>query len=328
MIQLQSYAFTIVESALSDNGNFKVLGGGPSYTFLQSPTIPSVGVCEPGDAGGLNIESGTAWYGPAVQIGDIWPADQYSEVTLLAMDSATEAGILLTCRCSYKAQPTYPTWYELACLGVLGSAGTGTATLYWAQSGTGGVIGTQVTGLTFNVGDVIRFEVVGYTLYGYQNESLIVSGTDSHEYFNSGYPGVNLYNANTQAGTAISLWAAGANQAATPTFSLSGTTLTITSATSGGTIYYTTDGTNPTHSSSSISNGDSITAGGEVIHAFASVSDYADSPTASYAVPSSSSEPELPFGAGPTGTLGEATSPSASSNRTSEFGTGRTEIIG
>ena len=35
-----------------------------------------------------------------------------------------------------------------------------------------------------------------------------------------------------------------------------------------------------------------------------------------------------PFGAGPTGTLGEVASPSASSNRTSEFGTGRTEIIG
>lgn len=35
-----------------------------------------------------------------------------------------------------------------------------------------------------------------------------------------------------------------------------------------------------------------------------------------------------PFGAGPTGTLGEGASPSASSNRTSVFGTGRTEIIG
>jgi hypothetical protein len=52
--------------------------------------------------------------------------------------------------------------------------------------------------------------------------------------------------------------------AATPTFSPNGgsfgpaQTVTITSSTSGGTIYYTTDGSTPTHGSSSIANGATV----------------------------------------------------------------------
>ena len=89
-------------------------------------------------------------------------------------------------------------------------------------------------------------------------------------------------------------------QAATPTFSLAGTTLTISSATSGGTIYYVTDGTTPTVSSSSIVNGGTITVGkGETIRAFAVVSGFTNSAIASLATTSAFSalkEAELSTG--------------------------------
>ena len=78
--------------------------------------------------------------------------------------------------------------------------------------------------------------------------------------------------------------------AATPTFSpVAGTytgtqTVTITSSTSGGTIYYTTDGTTPTHSSSSISNGGTISVASSLtVKALASVSNFVDSAVGSAA---------------------------------------------
>ena len=110
-------------------------------------------------------------------------------------------------------------------------------------------------------------------------------------------------------------------QAATPTFSLTGTTLTITSATSGGTIYYVTDGTTPTVSSSSIANGGTITVGkGEVVRAFAVVGGYTNSAIASLATTSTFStlkEPEIGTGLG-TGTTDPART---ASNKTQIAGT-------
>lgn len=75
---------------------------------------------------------------------------------------------------------------------------------------------------------------------------------------------------------------------ATPTFSpeagavVSGTTVTITSATEGATIYYTIDGTDPSSNSSIYSEPIEITAA-TTIKAFASKSDYDDSEVATAA---------------------------------------------
>jgi Chitobiase/beta-hexosaminidase C-terminal domain len=76
----------------------------------------------------------------------------------------------------------------------------------------------------------------------------------------------------------------GTPTAETPTFSpVAGTygtaqTVTISSVTSGGTIYYTTDGSTPTHSSSSISNGGTISvAYSETVEAIESASGFTDS---------------------------------------------------
>jgi len=88
-------------------------------------------------------------------------------------------------------------------------------------------------------------------------------------------------------------------QAATPTFSLVGTTLTISSATSGGTIYYTTDGTIPTVSSSSIANGGTITVGkGEVVRAFEVAGGFTNSAIASLATSAYSTLNEAEAGTG------------------------------
>lgn len=90
-------------------------------------------------------------------------------------------------------------------------------------------------------------------------------------------------------------WAAGvvsflAPIAATPTFSpVAGTytgtqTVTITSASAGTTIYYTTDGSTPTHASSSIANGGTISvATSETVKAIAYSTGFNDSAVGSAA---------------------------------------------
>src|ERR1700678_2142351 len=74
MVQLQSYAFTTVENPLSNGGNFTTVHG------LSGPNVPSSGVCQPSV---VNTGCGSFWSGTVVQTGDAWPADQYSEITLL-----------------------------------------------------------------------------------------------------------------------------------------------------------------------------------------------------------------------------------------------------
>ena len=70
---------------------------------------------------------------------------------------------------------------------------------------------------------------------------------------------------------------------AKPTFSFSGNTLTITSATTGATIHYTTNGSNPTGSSTSYSGPISVSAG-TVVKAIAVKDGLADSEIATYTV--------------------------------------------
>jgi hypothetical protein len=167
-----------------------------------------------------------------------------------------------------------------------------------------------------------------------RNGSTVQTATDTNNYIASGAPGFGLL-ATLAANTQTALVAFGANQAATPTFSpvagsYSGTqTVTITS-TSGGTIYYTTDGTTPTHSSSSISSGSTISvAATETVKAIASATNNLDSAVGSAAY---TITPIPTPGVGGTGRnivdVGESFATQIRSPRTSIIGTNlRTKII-
>ena len=136
-------------------------------------------------------------------------------------------------------------------------------------------------------GDVWRLTVVGTTLTVSQNGSTVKTLTDST--YASGAPGLYIFSATALADAQVSLFAAGANQAATPTFNpVAGTytgtqTVTITS-TSGGTIYYTKDGTTPTHASASIASGGTILlSASATVKAIASQTNFVDSAVGSAA---------------------------------------------
>src|SRR5271156_5184383 len=151
MIQLQSYGFTTVENPLSDGGNFTTVH---SFSALQ---VPSSGVCEPSV---VNVGCGAFWSGKVVQSGDSWPADQYSEITLLTETPGLNAINIPLVRVSASAQ----TYYQCNVSGPLGSAGSGQISVFSTVAGTSTQIGSTVTGLTFNVGDVVRLTIAGTTI--------------------------------------------------------------------------------------------------------------------------------------------------------------------
>lgn len=204
MVQFVSYGFTTVENPLSDNGNFTTPLAGVSQAAVE---VPSSGVCEPTALGGSVC--GAFWSGVVgAAVGGKWPADQYSEVTALAL-TPTNAGDIFGPICRYANASNNGTWYEVNCVGALGSAGAGSATLYSRVSGTSTNIGSS-TGLTFKVGDVIRLTCSGSTISVTQNGITLISVT-SVSITAAGPTGFLLKNTTAIADTKISLWAAGGN---------------------------------------------------------------------------------------------------------------------
>ena len=270
MVQLQSYGFTTVENPLSDSGNFT------TAPALSAPRVPSSGVCEPS----VTLTGcGSFWSGKVVQTGDSWPADQYSEITIKTVATNTSAIFLPQVRMSASAQ----TWYQCNLTGL----GITTQQVYKLVNGSPAQLGSNFTA-TVAVNDVWRITASGSTITVSQNGTVLFTATDTA--ITSGSPGFQLYDGTAIADAQISLWAAGANQAATPTFNpVAGSYATaqnvkISSSTPGGLIYYTTDGSTPTHSSSSIANGGTVTVSTPLtIKAFASVTNFADSATGSAA---------------------------------------------
>ena len=272
MVQAVSYNFSTVENPLSDGGNFSEIS---DTNITGALKVIAGNLCE---IVTVNAAGGASWQGAINAPGGTWPNDQYSEITLTTW--GTGASCDLICR---QGSPTSGTQYFA---GLVGSGGN-TYTFYAVVSGTVHVLvtGSQASAAT----DVFRFSVVGNVLTLFRNGSQVQQFTDTNNYVTSGQPGFSLGNSSAIAGTQTALFAAGANQSATPTFNpaagtYTGTqTVTITSAT-GGTIYYTTDGTTPTHSSSSIASGSTISvSSSKTVKAIASVANNLDSATGSAA---------------------------------------------
>lgn len=273
MVQAVSYGFTIVENPMSDGGNFSTCN---SYSAMGVATSGQ------GEAGTASTNCLMYWSGavPSGDTGGTWPADQYSQMTIGAMAApGTDYGYLVV-RQSASAHTLYLWVIEAN----TASPSNYSNYVYGFKNGTA----TQLlgpVGITINAGDVLQFQVVGDVLTCYQNGSSKMTYTDSSGYGPSatgGAPGLGFY-ASTVSACYATAWSAGGNQAAAPTFSPNGgtfssaQTVTLTSST-GGTIYYTTNGSTPTRSSSSVASGGTISISTScTLQAIASQTNYFDS---------------------------------------------------
>jgi len=253
-------------------GNWTVLTG--TGTDGAGQKIVSQNV-EPVNA---NSNEFSVWNPSITAPGGTWPNDQYSEVTNGGLtDPVGNSYISADVRMS---QGTGPNVYRFL-IGIE----TNVNHYYIAKHING--VNTNLIGpiaLTVSLNDVFRCQVVGTTISVFQNGTLLNSTTDAS--LSSGSPGMNQFTdqALTNHSTKIATWAAGANQSAAPTFSPNGgsfgttQTVTISSTTPGGTIYYTTDGSTPTESSSFIANGGTVSVSTTLtLKAIASVSNFVDS---------------------------------------------------
>ncbi len=291
MVQAFSYNFSTVENPLSDSGNFVTMNNGV-FTGGTLQTV-SGNLCEAAASGtwGVSLYDGTV-----VAPGGVLPNDQYAEITLATWtQSPTVSQFYLFVRSSATIG-NFAGWHIVN--------GASNSELFIV---TGGTTKNSLSNTCSPAqGDVWRLSVTGnvYTLT--QNGSVISTFTDSGNYLTSGYVGLGI-NGTGITTTQVNLFAAGANQCATPTFSpvagsYTGTqTVTVTSTTSGCTIYYTTNGTTPTESSSSIANGGTVSVASSLtLKAIASLADNLDSAvgSATYTINGALTTPSSSFGFG------------------------------
>jgi hypothetical protein len=196
-------------------------------------------------------------------------ANQWAAIQLSVLNGSSQAAPCV--RMATNAN----TFYLLNIIAPLNASTIGTLQANVAASYT--PLGTVNFPGGLAVGDWVAIQANGTTISAYKNGVFVVSFTDSS--IASGLPGLRTNAVGTPSADQINAWAAGINNVAAvpPTFSpaagiYSGAqTVTVTSK-SGGTIYYTTDGTTPTHASPSIASGGTVTVGStSVLSAIASV---------------------------------------------------------
>ena len=122
--------------------------------------------------------------------GNIWPADQYAEVTVAAIGSAGSIGVAV--RCTAGTTATGYVFYSDLYLSYLFKYVNGSFT----QIGT--------TGSPFQAGDVVRLEAIGTTLRPLVNGQLWAQGELTDASIASGYPGIGGYGNST--GSRIDDW--------------------------------------------------------------------------------------------------------------------------
>ena len=168
-------------------------------------------MCEPT----VTSQSGGAFWSAAIAApGGTWPNDQYSQL-IIATSAGTETFFLALRQAAANVNTQYLVGFTAT-----GAASTGT--LYAFVNGTTHTL-TTFSG-TINAGNTMTFSAVGnvLTLVNTTTSATIVSFTDTNNYIASGSPGFGLYNVTAIADSQISFFVAGANQAATPTFSPNG----------------------------------------------------------------------------------------------------------
>ena len=139
------------------------------------------------------------------------------------------------------------------------------------------------TPFTVSQADVWRMSITSNVLSWTQNGGAVASFTDTNNYITAGSPGFGLNNAVAIASTQTALWAAGANQAAAPAFvpgagSFQGNKNITINGPVSSTIYYTTDGSTPTHASPSFATGGNVLlSSSKTLKAIASLANNVDS---------------------------------------------------
>jgi hypothetical protein len=276
MVQAFSYNFSIIENPLSDGGKFATISD-VDFTGVLKVVNAAGNLCVPVAA---TSPSGAVYVGPVAAPGGVWPADQYSELTMSIIGDNSD---IVWCAVR-QGSPTSGTQYLVNI-----TTNPQTIAIFAIVAG--------VQHILLNVsqanaqGDVFRLMIVGNVLTLFRNGAQVQTVTDTNNFIATGSPGFALYTTNpalTTVGTR--LWAAGANQSATPTFIVAGggpTTITVQiTSTSGGTIYYTTDGTTPTESSSSIASGGTVVISrSATLKAIASATNFLDSLVGSFFSP-------------------------------------------
>ena len=269
MVQVVSYNFSTIENPLSDGGLFTVVA---DINFTGVPQVIAGNLCEATTTGTASC----AFY-PVPPSGGTWPADQYSEITLTKWSVATSYAFLLVRQGAFNSGTQYEAYLDFT-------------NQTWVLNG---IVSTTVHNLVTATaqasaqGDIFRLGVVGNIITLYRNGTAVKIFTDTNNYVTAGSPGFGVDSTTAITDVQIGLWAAGANQVSAPTFSLNGgsygnpQTVTLSSITIGSTIYYTTDGTTPTHASSFVASGGTISVNENVvINAVATLTDMLDSPVA------------------------------------------------
>ena len=268
MVQAVSYNFSTVENPLSDGGVFTIVA---DTNFTGSLKVIAGNLCEVVTTGAASV----AFYSGAVAApNNAWPADQYSEITLTNWSVALSYAYLLVRQGVFNSGTQYSGFLDF------------TNQAYTLNAIVAGTVHALVSSFLQASAqtDVFRLGVVGNVITLYRNGSSVKVFTDTNNYVTAGSPGFGFFDTTAITDAQTSLWAAGANQAATPTFSpVAGSYATaqnvaITSATPGGIIYYTLDGSTPTHASLSVINGGTVFVNNaETLKAVESVANNLDS---------------------------------------------------
>jgi hypothetical protein len=137
----------------------------------------------------------------AAYTGATFSPDQYSEITIQALGS----GQILNPR--VRMDTASVSYYGVNLVGPTGSL---VSTLYITKTlaGVTTQIGAPTTGLTLQVGDVIRLAVIGNIITVYQNNFVIQQVEDFASSLTTGYPGLGG-NTSTLVQAQASLWAGG-----------------------------------------------------------------------------------------------------------------------